>query len=208
MRSPTLLTLSLSVVLLAACSSSSGGSGAGGADSGPAAETGSSSGGSGSDGSVDSGSSGGGEAGGQDAANDTSAMETGGPSCSRSTCPAPSCCDANGMCQPGTANNACVNSDPSSFMCQDCPGVFGSGYICVTNGSGQSACQSPSCAAGQPACNGCCENSTGTGVCYPGNTDTECGYPIGGIPSLCDNCTTNSPPGHCNMVTTNEWLCQ
>jgi Stigma-specific protein, Stig1 len=101
--------------------------------------------------------------------------------CGPTTC-ATGCCDANGVCQPGTSNTACGGG---GFPCRVCNTTRD---VCAAGG-----CE-PLC--GPATCpNGCCETSTNT--CLPGNIDAACGY--GG--EVCFQCDTTSG-SFCTTSTT------
>jgi hypothetical protein len=129
------------------------------------------------------------------------------PTCNSTNCPSPRCCDANGVCQPGTADNACSLS--SKTECLNCPEMYGVSYICQNEAGSASGCGSRACGPGQPACEGCCDYLEKK--CYPGDADDHCGTSLSakGIPGACMNCTLSDPVMHCvEHVAFDDWFCQ
>jgi hypothetical protein len=107
----------------------------------------------------------------------------GPPACDATTCGG--CCDARGICRPGSANTACGNEGES---CQNCTSQ---GRTCSEPGSYCAfvpSCSSTTCP------NGCCDAS---GVCHDGRADGACG--TGG--QACSNCAQAgqacAPSGFC-----------
>jgi hypothetical protein len=85
-----------------------------------------------------------------------------GPGC------ASGCCDSKGVCQPGTAANACGSVGATCSAC-------GAGECCVGGVCTSSGC----CNASN--CSGCCDAN---GVCQTGSSDSACGT-LGGACSAC-----------------------
>jgi hypothetical protein len=86
--------------------------------------------------------------------------QSAGSWCSPTTCPS-GCCDANGVCQVGSVEDACGNHGAS---CQTCP----AGWQC-----GGQACYSPCTPETCPS--GCCDDHTVPTTCLPGTFRTACG---------------------------------
>ncbi len=92
----------------------------------------------------------------------------GSPSCG----PCAGCCDAGGICRPGTDVNACGTS---GTVCINCGAV---GFGCV-NG----VCEGPPPECGPSTCNGCCDAA---GLCRFGNESDACGT----SGSACTDCAS------------------
>ena len=103
------------------------------------------------------------------------------PACNATLCPA-GCCDANGVCQPGTASGAC---GPAGAPCTACP----TGRSCI-GGACVLDCNAATCPTG------CCLPAQlgSAATCLPGNLDDECG--TGG--AVCQSCSYSSPMGQCS----------
>jgi hypothetical protein len=94
--------------------------------------------------------------------------------CGPTTC-ATGCCDANGVCQPGTSNTACGFGGVPCSVCNTTTQVCaGAAHSC------EQLCGPDTCPTG------CCDPSTNN--CLPGNTAEACGY--GG--EVCVQCDTTN----------------
>ncbi|MHB8419474.1 MAG: hypothetical protein ACYDCL_15470, partial [Myxococcales bacterium] len=117
----------------------------------------------------------------------------GAPDGCNGTCPAAACtgcCDANKICQAGTANGDCGKNGAACTTC-NAPDVCAAG-TCAASCTPQ--CGSGKCVGGSDgcggtcatgSCNGCCD---GNKNCQPGNTQAACG--IDG--NACGSCS-NGP---------------
>jgi hypothetical protein len=95
--------------------------------------------------------------------------------CNKATCPA-GCCDAEGICQPGTYVSLCGGGGAACTSCEP-QGGSGPNLHCVDQQCTASAQASCACPAG------CCDS---LGACQPGTSNTACGKA-----SSCTNCTAS-----------------
>jgi hypothetical protein len=101
------------------------------------------------------------------ACNPVSGQCPGPPACTPQTC-RNGCCDSNGFCQPGSANDACGTNGQA---CVNCPGVQSTCQngqcVCVPQCQGKQ-CGPDGCGGSCGSCSAC-QTCTSAGQCQPAN---------------------------------------